>query len=166
MDSRGTTATPMGYYCIYSMGVYSVPELEKPQGAEILTPCRRWADGEPLMEGTLWHGLAVRFTLFSCPSWFCLFLLRVFVPGGGGGVQVQLCLEYLRDRVGVPRDLPFAAARQVRLCIQWFKNANVILLPWWTRRVVSYAFGAPCPAMEDVQKRRNRSTVAQHEHYY
>ncbi|CAN0454324.1 unnamed protein product, partial [Laminaria digitata] len=29
--------------------------------------------------------------------------------------QVQLCMEYLRDRVGVPRDLPFAAARQVRV---------------------------------------------------
>ncbi|CAM9246881.1 unnamed protein product [Ascophyllum nodosum] len=34
--------------------------------------------------------------------------------------QVQLCLEYLRDRVGVPRDLPFAAARQLRAYLNWY----------------------------------------------
>jgi len=28
-------------------------------------------------------------------------------------------LEYLRDRVGVPRDLPFAAARQLRAYLNW-----------------------------------------------
>lgn len=41
-------------------------------------------------------------------------------PGHLSGAPVEPSLAYLRDRVGVPRDLPFPAARQLRAHLNWF----------------------------------------------
>ena len=38
---------------------------------------------------------------------------------GLDGGPVVASAEYLRDRVGVPRDLPFPAARQLRAHLNW-----------------------------------------------
>jgi hypothetical protein len=36
------------------------------------------------------------------------------------GRDVVVSLQYLRDRIGVPRDLPYPAARQLRAHINWY----------------------------------------------
>ena len=43
--------------------------------------------------------------------------------GSHPGKPVYMSLAYLRDRVGVPRDLPFPAARQLRAHLNWFMSA-------------------------------------------
>ncbi len=39
------------------------------------------------------------------------------------GDPVVASAEYLRDRVGVPRDLPYPAARQLRAHLNWLINS-------------------------------------------
>ena len=45
--------------------------------------------------------------------------LIVGVEGGIGGMEPIYASEYVRDRVGVPRDLPYPAARQLRAHLNW-----------------------------------------------
>lgn len=40
----------------------------------------------------------------------------------GRAENVTASLEYLRDRIGVPRDLPLPAARQLRAHLNWFTD--------------------------------------------
>ena len=40
----------------------------------------------------------------------------------GEGPAIAACLEYLQRRVGVPRDMSFAAAQQLRAHIEWYKD--------------------------------------------
>jgi len=45
--------------------------------------------------------------------------------GGDSGTRraVAACLHYLRDRVGVPRDMPYLPARQLRAHLNWVADA-------------------------------------------
>jgi len=46
-------------------------------------------------------------------------LLSVVGASGTSPATIVPCLEYLRDRVGVPRDLPLASARYFRAYLNW-----------------------------------------------
>lgn len=49
----------------------------------------------------------------------CLVMLQVQESGAFDGSAVAASAAYLRDRVGVPRDLKLPAARQLRAHLNW-----------------------------------------------
>jgi glutathione S-transferase len=51
-----------------------------------------------------------------------MILLQVLGDGQQGAEAVASC-AYLRDRIGVPRDLDLPAARQLRAHLNWFIDA-------------------------------------------
>ena len=47
-------------------------------------------------------------------------LTRLCITGTYAGRETAASLAYLRDRVGVPRDMRYPAARQLRAHLNWF----------------------------------------------
>jgi glutathione S-transferase len=47
-------------------------------------------------------------------------MTRLCITGTYAGKETAASLAYLRDRVGVPRDMKYPAARQLRAHLNWF----------------------------------------------